>query len=177
MRFRRAFIADEMMLADPLGDMVGRIRPGFVLLQTGMGLGVIRASIDAMVQADGSQERTNRYLPRRPPYFEDALAELRAAIMNLAETPRDGSPGYVRAVLEARLRTGDPHAAGDGGGHAAHRRASVHHRIARAATAAGGIFRRNDNAFHSSSQPRTEPDGRKLNFPTTRKCTRCPTRS
>ncbi len=106
-RFRRAFIADEMMLADPLGDMIARIRPGFVLLQTGMGLGVIRASIDAMLQADGSQERTNRFLPRRPPYFEDALAELRATIMHLAATPRDGSAGYVRAVLEARLRTGE----------------------------------------------------------------------
>ncbi len=106
-RFRRAFIADEMMLADPLGDMIGRIRPGFVLLQTGMGLGVIRASIDAMVQADASQEHTNRYLPRRPPYFEDALASLRATIMRLATTPRDTSPGYVRGVLEARLQTGE----------------------------------------------------------------------
>ena len=106
-RFRRAFIADEMMLADPLGDMISRIRPGFVLLQTGMGLGVIRASIDAMLQADCSQEHTNRYLPRRPPYFEDALAALRETIMHLAETPRDASPEYVRAVLEARLRTGE----------------------------------------------------------------------
>ena len=106
-RFRRAFIADEMMLADPLSDMIGRIRPGFVLLQTGMGLGVIRASIDAMLQADGSQESTNRFLPRRPRYFEDALAELRATIMQLAATPRDTSPGYVRSVLEARLRTGE----------------------------------------------------------------------
>ncbi len=106
-RFRRAFIADDMMLADPLGDMIGRIRPGFILLQTGMGLGVIRASIDAMVQADGSQERTNRFLPRRPPYFEDALADLRATIMRLAATPRETAPGYMRDLLQARLRTGE----------------------------------------------------------------------
>ena len=106
-RFRRAFIADAMMLADPLGDMVARIRPGFVLLQTGMGLGVVRASIDAMVQADASQERTNRFLPRRPPYFEDALADISETIMQLAATPRDGSPDYVRQVLQARLRVGE----------------------------------------------------------------------
>ena len=106
-RFRRAFIADEMMLADPLGDMIGRIRPGFILLQTGMGLGVIRASIDAMRQADASQEHTNRHLPRRPPYFEDALADLTAEIMRLAVTPRETAPGYVRGVLQARLRTGE----------------------------------------------------------------------
>ena len=106
-RFRRAFISDEAMLADPLGDMIGRIRPGFVLLQTGMGLGVIRASIAAMLQADASQEHTNRFLPRRPPYFEAALADLQGTIMDLAETPRDGSADYLRAVLEARLRTGE----------------------------------------------------------------------
>ncbi len=106
-RFRRAFIADEFMLADPLGDMVGRIRPGFVLLQTGMGLGVIRASIDAMVQADATQHATNRFLPQRPPYFEAALEDLRATVMQLAQTPRDGSADYVRHVLQARLRTGE----------------------------------------------------------------------
>ena len=94
------------MLADPLGDMVARIRPGFVLLQTGMGLGVIRASIAAMRQADASQGRANQYLPLRPSYFEEALAELRETIMRLAETPCDGSAEFVRCVLEARLQTG-----------------------------------------------------------------------
>ena len=106
-RFRRAFIADEMMLADPLGDMVGRIRPGFVLLQTGMGLGVIRASIDAMVQADASQSATNQFLPQRPAYFEAVFADLRATLMQLAQTPRDGSAEYVRQVLQARRQTGE----------------------------------------------------------------------
>ena len=106
-RFRRAFIADDMMLADPLGGMVGRIRPGFVLLQTGMGLGVIRASIDAMIQADATQAATNRFLPRRPDYFEAALDELRQSIMALAATPTDGSADYVRQVLQVRLRTGE----------------------------------------------------------------------
>lgn len=103
-RFRRAFIADDMMLADPLGDMVQRIRPGFVLLQTGMGLGIIRASIQAMIEADASQEHTNRYLPRRPPYFQDALDALEADIKRLAATPRERAPGYVRQVLETRRR-------------------------------------------------------------------------
>ena len=106
-RFRRAFIADEMMLADPLGDMIRRIRPGFVLLQAGMGLGVIRASIDAMLQADATQEPTNRFLPRRPPYFEDALAEIRETVIGLAATPLDASADYVRDVLKTRLRIGD----------------------------------------------------------------------
>ena len=106
-RFRRAFIADDTMLADPLGDMVGRIRPGFVLLQTGMGLGVIRASIDAMRQADVTHAATNRFLPRRPDYFETALEALQTSITNLAATPTDGTAEYMRAVLQVRLRTGE----------------------------------------------------------------------
>ena len=40
----RAFIRDEQVLADPLGDMVKRIKAGFILLQTGMGLGVAQGS-------------------------------------------------------------------------------------------------------------------------------------
>ena len=63
-RFRRAFVADEALLADPLGDMPRRIRPGFTLLQTGMGFGVIDASIAAMRRADATHRHTNRFLPR-----------------------------------------------------------------------------------------------------------------
>ncbi len=106
-RFRRAFIADEMMLADPLQDMVARIRPGFILLQTGMGLGIIRASIDAMVAADATHEHTNRYLPKRPSYFEDELEQVQTEISRLAATPQDRSSDYTRAVLQARLTVGD----------------------------------------------------------------------
>ena len=98
-RFRRAFIADDAMLADPLGDMVARIRPGFVLLQTGMGLGIIRASIEGMHRANRSHGATNGYLPKGPVAFEDALDAATAELMLLAATPRDGSAEYVRAVL------------------------------------------------------------------------------
>lgn len=106
-RFRRAFIADEMMLADPLQDMVARIRPGFILLQTGMGLGIIRASIAAMLSADATHEHTNRYLPKRPFYFEDELERVRSEICRLAATPLERSSDYVRAVLQARLKVGE----------------------------------------------------------------------
>ncbi len=106
-RFRRAFIADEMMLADPLGDMVARIRPGFILLQTGMGLGIIRASIDAMVAADATHEHTNRYLPKRPPYFEAELKRVRSEVLRLAATPQERAADYLRCVLQARLQVSD----------------------------------------------------------------------
>ena len=106
-RFRRAFIADEMMLADPLGDLVARIRPGFILLQAGMGLGVIQSSIDGMRKANRSHGETNRFLPQGPAAFEESLDAARSELMHLAATPLDGSAAYVRAVLAARLRIGE----------------------------------------------------------------------
>lgn len=102
--FRRAFIADEMLLADPLGDMVARIKPGFILLQTGMGLGVIQGCIEVMHDSNRQLAATNQYLPQQVGAFEDALAALRETINGLAATPLDGSREYVRAVLRARLR-------------------------------------------------------------------------
>ena len=103
-KFDKAFIPDDAMLADPLGDMVARIRPGFVLLQSGMGLGVIQGCIDLMRESNRSLGHTNRYLPRQAGAVEDDLLALTETTMALASTPLDGSRDYIRAVLQARLR-------------------------------------------------------------------------
>ena len=101
--FRRAFIADELLLADPLGDMVNRIKAGFILLQTGMGLGVIQACVDLMREANVTHGHSNKYLPRQVGNFADDLAALRQEIARLAETPLERAPEYLRAVLQVRL--------------------------------------------------------------------------
>lgn len=102
--FRRAFIGDENLLADPLGDMVKRIKAGFILLQTGMGLGVIRACIGLMRETDVTHGHSNKYLPRRPDDVAADLALLEEEIARLAATPLEQAPEYMRAVLTARLR-------------------------------------------------------------------------
>ena len=101
--FRRAFIADETLLADPLGDMVKRIKAGFILLQTGMGLGVTQACVDLMREANVTHGHSNKYLPRQAGNFADELAVLRREIARLAETPLEQAPEYLRAVLQVRL--------------------------------------------------------------------------
>lgn len=105
--FRRAFIADGQLLADPLGDMVKRIKAGFILLQTGMGLGVIDACIGLMRDGDATHGASNRWLPRRADHFDSDRAELRQELARLAATPLDGAPEYLRAVLQARLLTSE----------------------------------------------------------------------
>ncbi|MBV9747850.1 MAG: acyl-CoA/acyl-ACP dehydrogenase [Acetobacteraceae bacterium] len=105
--FRRALVADEQLLADPAADLMRRVRPGFVLLQTGMGLGVIAACVQLMREADRTQGATNQYLPTRPDDVEYRLAKLRGAILDLAQTPAETAPEFLRAVLEARLATSE----------------------------------------------------------------------
>ena len=105
--FRRALIADEWLLADPLGDMVKRIKAGFILLQTGMGLGVTEACIGLMREANLTLGRSNKYLPRQADDFAADLTALRARIAGLAATPLEQAPEYLRAVLTARLRTSE----------------------------------------------------------------------
>jgi len=102
--FRRAFIADEMLLADPLGGMIPRIKAGFILLQTGMGIGVTEACITLMREADVTHGHSNQYLPRRADDFAADLAAVRHEITELAATPLEQAPEYLRAVLTARLR-------------------------------------------------------------------------
>ena len=105
--FRRAFIADAMLLADPLGDMIRRIKAGFILLQTGMGIGVTEACIALMRDADKTHGHSNAHLPRRADDFAADLSALRRDIARLAETPLEQAPEYLRAVLATRLRTSE----------------------------------------------------------------------
>ena len=105
--FRRAFLADAQLLADPLDDMVARIRPGFILLQAGMGLGVIRACIEGMRVDDRTHAGTNRFLTDGADAIETRLAAAHAAVTAAAGLANDRSPAMMRAVLSARLQVSE----------------------------------------------------------------------
>lgn len=99
---RRAFVPDACVLADPIEHVLPRIRPGFVLLQTGMGFGVIAAAIAGMRRDDATHRHTNRFLRKGADEFEAEHAVLRDRVADLAERPGQG-PEYLLCVLEARL--------------------------------------------------------------------------
>lgn len=100
---KRAFVADDQILADPAEPFLITITPGFILLQAGMALGLIRGAVAAMRAADVSHGAVNAYLPERPDLFEEALAGLEATVAGLAATPHRNDPDYMRPLLEARL--------------------------------------------------------------------------
>ena len=97
------FVGEADIIADPAQPFIKRIRAAFVLLQGGMGLGVAQGCIDAMLAVENTLGHVNQYLNDRPDEMTDELSELRARVLQLAETPYDGSDDYLIDVLDARV--------------------------------------------------------------------------
>lgn len=106
-RFRDVFVPDANVLADPCAAYVERIRAGFVLLQTGMGIGLMRDCLAIMREVRPALGHVNRYLTDQPEDLAEALAAIEARVARLARTPYDPSAAYFREVVEARLRCGE----------------------------------------------------------------------
>jgi alkylation response protein AidB-like acyl-CoA dehydrogenase len=106
-QFRDVFVPDELILADPAGPFVKRIRAGFILLQAGMGFGLIRDCIAIMEEVVAPLGHVNRYLPQQPVNFQELLGDLEAEAMALACDPFNTDDVYWRQVVALRLRIGE----------------------------------------------------------------------
>jgi alkylation response protein AidB-like acyl-CoA dehydrogenase len=106
-QMRDVFIADALVLADPVEAYIKKIRAGFVLLQAGMAFGLIRDCIAMMEQVRSPLGHVNKYLDVQPDDVAEKLAGMERAVARLAATPFETDPGYWRAVIEARLAAGE----------------------------------------------------------------------
>lgn len=106
-QFRDVFVPDELVLADPCEAFIHRIRAGFVLLQAGMAVGVVRDCIAMMREVSGQLGHINRYLEIQPDEVEAHLAELEAEVNRLAATPYETDLDYWRRVIAVRLAGGE----------------------------------------------------------------------
>jgi len=106
-QFRDVFVPDDLILADPAGPFVKKIRAGFVLLQAGMAVGLIRDCIGIMNEVDATLGHVNRYLPQQPADFRELLSELEKEAMTLASDPHNEEESYWRKVVALRLRAGE----------------------------------------------------------------------
>src|ERR1700720_2608708 len=114
-QFRDVFVPDALVLAQSAAPFVKKIRAGFVLLQAGMGFGLIRECVAIMNEVDGSLGLVNRSLPQQPTDFQELLSDLEAQTMALARDPFNADDDYWRRVVELRLEVGEaavaaPHA-------------------------------------------------------------------
>ena len=106
-QLRDLFVPDRLILAEKAGPFVRKIRAGFILLQAGMGLGLIRDCIAIMNEVDGPLGHVNRYLPQQPSDFNKLLSDLESETMQLARDPFNTDDDYWRRVVELRLHIGD----------------------------------------------------------------------
>src|SRR5215216_6633518 len=106
-QFRDVFVPDELILAEPAGPFVKKIRAGFILLQAGMGLGLIKDCIQIMDEVEAPLGHVNRYLPQQPLQFRELHAEFEKETMALACDPYNSDDSYWRRVIALRLRLGD----------------------------------------------------------------------
>src|SRR6266436_561423 len=106
-QFRDVFVPNDHILAELAAPFVKKIRAGFILLQTGMGLGLIRDCIAIMNEVAEPLGHVNRYLQQQPGHFQDLLSELELETMVLARDPYNADDSYWRRVLALRLHIGE----------------------------------------------------------------------
>jgi alkylation response protein AidB-like acyl-CoA dehydrogenase len=106
-QFRDAFVPDELILAEQAAPFVRKIRAGFILLQLGMGLGLIKDCISIMDEVAAPLGHVNRYLPQQSVNFKELFSELERETMALARDPYNPDDSYWRRVIALRLRAGD----------------------------------------------------------------------
>jgi alkylation response protein AidB-like acyl-CoA dehydrogenase len=107
LRCTEVFIGDNEVIAEPAKPWIGRVRAGFILLQTGFGLGVTQGAIDSMWRVEPALGHVNQYLEDRPDELQAELDALAARIEQLAKTPFDTSKDYLINVLDVRVHASE----------------------------------------------------------------------
>lgn len=105
-QFRDVFLPDEKVVCHPqeFDAFRERTKSAFILLQMGMGLGLIDACVTIMQRADKQFGHVNRFLDVQADALAAELEAARAATYALAaKIERDGSAPHVRKTLAVRL--------------------------------------------------------------------------
>jgi alkylation response protein AidB-like acyl-CoA dehydrogenase len=100
---RAVFVPDELVLADPVEPYLAPVVPGFVLLQTGIALGLVRDCLDIMRGTDQARRSVNRFLLDGHDRIAADLWTLEVELSQLTATPRASDAAFMRRVLQARL--------------------------------------------------------------------------
>ena len=150
-QFRDVFVPDELVLAAAAAPFVKKIRAGFILLQLGMALGLIKDCINIMEEVASPLGHVNRYLPQQPVNFKELFGEIERETMTLARDPYNTDDSYWRRVIALRLARRRRQRRGRACGDAPLRRARLPQKPSRAAPASRSLFRRHRHARHQAA--------------------------
>ncbi len=109
--FRDAFIPEDYLLADPCEDYIQQIRPGFILTQVGMGLGLVSGCIQLMQRYQRRLGHVNCFLEDQPSDLEAELTQARQEAYRLGDEldQLEGpiSTSLMKDIVQARLTAGE----------------------------------------------------------------------
>ncbi|MEL6385165.1 MAG: acyl-CoA dehydrogenase family protein [Cyanobacteria bacterium J06626_18] len=105
--FRDAFVPDAMVLAAPCEEYVDCIRPGFILTQVGMGLGLAASCVELMKRSNKRLGHVNHFLDDQAENIEADIEVARDRTYTLADT-LDRCSGKIdaqlmREVIQSRI--------------------------------------------------------------------------
>lgn len=106
-RLTEHFIGADRLIADPARPFIGQVRAAFVLLQCGMGLGVVQGAIDSMWDVERALGHVNEFLDERPDELQAELDALTERTMRLARTPFETSTEFLIDVLDTRAHASE----------------------------------------------------------------------
>ncbi|MCS7225954.1 MAG: acyl-CoA/acyl-ACP dehydrogenase [Gloeomargarita sp. SKYB31] len=109
--FRDVFVSKEWVLAAPCTHYVERIKPGFILSQVGIGLGIIASCIELIEKENRRKFHINSFLDDQAENLAKELAGLRQRSYQLAETIGCGqklvSDEILKEVITCRIKTSE----------------------------------------------------------------------
>jgi len=105
--FEDVFIPDDMIIDHDGAAFLKRARAGIVLLQFGMGVGIIQSCIDICRDVEPLLGHVNQYLDDRPDELQEELDDAVEACLALAEDPYDDSDEFFKEILQLRLAAGE----------------------------------------------------------------------
>ncbi|MEQ3626215.1 MAG: acyl-CoA dehydrogenase family protein [Celeribacter sp.] len=101
------FVPEEDLIADPARPFIARVRAQFILLQMGMGLGVVRGCIDDMEAVEDQLGHVNQFLPDRPEALIGEHEDIFARTMQMACRDDKASQTFFMDVLDLRAEVSE----------------------------------------------------------------------
>ena len=105
--FRDVFVPEEWILAAPCEAYVNAIKPGFILTQVGMGLGLVKSCLDLMSRANQRLGHVNCFLDDQCENITNDLDLARFKAYDLAEEIINQQSNldseFLAAVIQSRL--------------------------------------------------------------------------
>ena len=98
------FVPTDTIIADPAKAFIERIRGAFVLMQLGIGAGIIQGAINDIIAVDAQLCHVNQYLEDQAGTLQESLDKLVARTLDLAKTPFESHKEFFLDVLDARIQ-------------------------------------------------------------------------